>query len=425
MGFNIPFHIWTRVGSSLLPPNTITMPSLRGRKQQDSSSHTPSNDVDGPSSHRPPSFAVGGSRGSNANLSNNNSNGRRSARIRAVAMLLATFMMVLASFYLTFGLIMESKMQQQQPHTNSAQAETKVTRDKFDTTKQRDDKQSTPNNKLDKCAFRSYPPNRLYGLFSKNQPSFLSDATYIRGQHPIIINPLDSDDESITPPTKVCMDTTSWEKTVDKDGVERLPFTDGHNPSVISLSSNPYGTDENNPHSRLDPKYLQPIASAFPSYSLDSLYLGISIFGNGQCKFGLTPDEVNSYRFSTYDDPPNGKRAVIAILSPPNPTDGHAPFQTMTQSTLLLERDSKYGTNRRALQPQKTDPGYARMHQEFDDPRLFFFDGRLWVLYRNGPLFGYNEQIHNPIHFEEVQEGDAVDGDVKFVAYVKASETVR
>ena len=76
---------------------------------------------------------------------------------------------------------------------------------------------------------------------------------------------------------------------------------------------------------------------------------------------------------------------------------------------------------------KNTDDGteyYARIHQEFDDPRLFFHLGRVWVLYRNGPLFGYNDQVHNPIHFEEVVGGDANGDDSKFVAYVKASETV-
>lgn len=46
------------------------------------------------------------------------------------------------------------------------------------------------------------------------------------------------------------------------------------------------------------------------------------------------------------------------------------------------------------------------------------------MLYRNGPLFGYNDQIHNPIHFEVPSEDERKDG-MSFVAYVKASETVR
>ena len=290
----------------------------------------------------------------------------------------------------------------------------------------------------DKCAFRSYPSNRLYGLSSKTQPNFLSSAAYIRGQWPIIINPNENDNKILsndgqsciqqTSPMKVCHDTTSWENLVDKDGKERLPFTDGHNPSVVSLAPNPYisksndavDSDSNSPqHIRLDHEHLGPLKSAFPLQSLDSLYLGVAIFGGGQCKFGFTKEQVDEYNFSLYDEPPGGKRAVISVLDLNN---------MIGQTTLLLEKDAKYGKNRRAIQPEKSasGDGFARIHQEFDDPRLFFHLGRVWVLYRNGPLFGYTDQVHNPIHFEQVSPGDdaTLAGGSKFVAYVKASETV-
>ena len=289
----------------------------------------------------------------------------------------------------------------------------------------------------DKCAFRSYPSNRMYGLSSKTQPNFLSSAAYIRGQWPIIINPNENDNKILsnhgqsyiqqTSPMKVCHDTSSWEHLVDKDGKERLPFTDGHNPSVVSLAPNPYISksnddveDSNSPqHIRLDHEHLGPLKSAFPLQSLDSLYLGVAIFGGGQCKFGFTKEQIDEYNFSLYDEPLGGKRAVISVLDLNN---------MLGQTTLLLEKDAKYGKNRRAIQPEKSasGDGFARIHQEFDDPRLFFHLGRVWVLYRNGPLFGYTDQVHNPIHFEQVSPGDDATsaGGSKFVAYVKASETV-
>jgi hypothetical protein len=263
----------------------------------------------------------------------------------------------------------------------------------------------------DKCQFRTYPPNRLYGLPSSDQPDFLSDAIYIRGQYPVILNP-STDKRSAT---KLCINTTSWEDLLDSKGNERLPFTDGHNPSIISLKSTPY--DDNN-HVRIHPNQLEPIKHA-TQQSLDSLYMAITVFGSGQCKFGLSPQDIETYRFSTLDSVPNGKRAVISIHS-------SSPFETILQSTLLLERDAKYGTNnRRAIPISKIgDDRYDRIHQEFDDPRFFFHDQRIWVLYRNGPLFGYNDQIHNPLHFEVSSEEDRRNG-VPFVVYVKASETVR
>ena len=286
------------------------------------------------------------------------------------------------------------------------------------------------NNNIKKCSFRNYPSNRLYGLSKEEStPNFLTEAAYIRGIPPDIINPIERDNTIILPgdgiknviqqssPTKVCLDTSSWENRIDKDGKERLPFTDGHNPSIVSLSSNPYINSEtptSQRHSRLDPIHIKPIQSAFPTLSLDSLYLGVSIFGGGQCKFGFTPQQVDEYGYSLHEEPPGGKRAVINILN--------SHFNTIGQTTLLLEKDERYGTvKRRAIQPEKTGDDYARIHQEFDDPRLFFHMGRVWVLYRNGPLFGYTDQIHNPIHFEEVKQGS---DDIKFIAYVKASETV-
>ncbi|KAL7517290.1 hypothetical protein ACHAWX_002221 [Stephanocyclus meneghinianus] len=358
----------------------------------------------------------------------------RIAWIRVFVVITVILGMVLASFYISFGIVIENQSRtqfNQQPPTFGMQAaleKSHVNHKKTQSERAMEEKKITAaeeassRNKQtinkDKCQFRTYPTNRLYGLASTSQPSFLSEATYIRGEWPIVINPSSSGDGA---PTKVCINTASWENLFDRDGNERLPFTDGHNPSVVSLKSNPYAQPDHN-HVRLDPKHLEPIASAFPTDSIDSLFLAISIFGNGQCKFGLTPEDVITYRFSALDEPPNGKRAIVSILSPPD--SDKKSFQTLTQTTLLLERDATYGSNRRALPSQKSGSRYVRMHQEFDDPRLFFHSGRIWVLYRNGPLFGYNDQIHNPIHFEEASPEEKLNG-VKFVAYVKASETVR
>ena len=145
----------------------------------------------------------------------------------------------------------------------------------------------------------------------------------------------------------------------------------------------------------------------------------MSIFGSGQCKFGLTSQQVNEYRFSLHGEPQGGKRAVINVLTPPTSAD-QSGFQTISQTTLLLEKDKPYGGGpKRALKPERTATGYARIHQEFDDPRLFFYKGRIWILYRNGPLFGYKDQLHNPLHFEKSPDGSG------FIAFVRASETVR
>lgn len=296
-------------------------------------------------------------------------------------------------------------------------------------------------NRDPKCSFRSYPSKRLYGLSSStsSQPDFLSEAAYIRGQWPIILNPYTHDVKTTIPVSKVCIDTTFWEDLSNNSGgnknvKRRLPFTDGHNPSVVSLSSNPYiphDDSNNNKHMRLEPKHLGPITTAIHTIPLNNLFLSVSTFGSGQCNFGFTPSEIDQYNASLLVEPSGGKRAVIAILASPlsDIKSELSSFETLAQTTLLLERDVTYGSRpKNAIKVEKSDTGlFARVYQEFDDARLFFHLGRVWVLYRNGPLFGYESQLHNPIHFEEIISEDnaakKTDG-VKFVAYVKASETV-
>ncbi|KAL7473845.1 hypothetical protein ACHAXS_014365 [Conticribra weissflogii] len=419
---------------------------------------------------------------------------RVAARIRATILLFILIVAVLSSFYLSYGVILQNMKKNNQFERGGLSINTKAKemqswpKDNRVGKSEADEKilkggapPSSSNNKMlesqhnpialepetnantesqefppekmqnvNKCAFRTYLPSRYYGLSNpiSQQPPFLSDAVYIRGEWPIILNPLEEDgidSNAVTGnlrPKKVCLDTTSWEETKDGDGVERWPFTDGHNPSVVSLASNPYilSTDDDeaannsfnsSKHTRLDPKHIEPISKSLPDHSIDSLYLSVSIFGSGQCRFGMSDQDVEKYKFSTKEEPPGGKRTVIAVLSPPNTNDDHDSFETLTQTTLLLERDVSYGTRKKsALPPRKDENGtFLRMHQEFDDPRLFFYDGRLWVLYRNGPLFGYKDQIHNPIHFESATSSeeavDADGGNPKLVAYVKASETIR
>jgi len=143
---------------------------------------------------------------------------RRPARIRSTVVLLFLFLVVFGSFYLSYGVVMdiirEEQVRAQRTGTQSAAIRGKA-------------KRSKPQNTLntDKCDFRSYPPNRLYGLHSQNQPNFVADAEYIRGKRPIILNPVDKDGIEQSTAVKVCLDTTSWESLNDKDGQLRLPFT--------------------------------------------------------------------------------------------------------------------------------------------------------------------------------------------------------
>mmetsp|Transcript_6257 Transcript_6257/g.9161 ORF Transcript_6257/g.9161 Transcript_6257/m.9161 type:complete len:596 (-) Transcript_6257:154-1941(-) len=252
------------------------------------------------------------------------------------------------------------------------------------------------------CSFRSYPPNRFYNLGTpyKDQPSFLStEALYIRGKLPVILD--DWLQEKIRP-QKVCIDTSEWEL----EEKEKWPFVDGQNPSLVSLASHPYPTiSGSNP--RLDPKHISSLLAIF-SAKPEDLVLVASVFGNGQCNWKMSSEDVLKYRFSDKKEAPT-QRTVIAVM--------HAKtLYILGQSTLLLEQDASWG-RRSKVPPKKNNDGtLVRSVQQFDDARFFFHDGYIWVLYRNGPMFGYNDQVQNRLYFEELGTG--------FVAYLKASETI-
>jgi hypothetical protein len=268
----------------------------------------------------------------------------------------------------------------------------------------------------EKCTFRTYPANRFYNLQTPydQQPNFLSsEALYIRGKLPTLLQEK-LQREKFVQPRKVCIDTSEWEKS-DKDMTTATtrPFTDGQNPCFVSLVSHPseptLTTDPNKLLPRLNPTHIHPILELFQGRvtATEDLLLGAAVFGDGQCKWKMSPEDIMKYQFSKREKAPS-HRTVITIV--------HAKtFENLGQSTLFLEQDATWGRQR----PKKVHNSdvFVRSIQQFDDARFFFHDGYVWVLYRNGPMFGYNDQVQNRLHFERSsQEG--------FVAYVKASETI-
>jgi len=275
---------------------------------------------------------------------------------------------------------------------------------------------------LDRCSFRRYPSDRYYDLGTPlvEQPSFLSDALYIRGEIPTVLNPpiKDSDHQA---PVKVCVDTSEWEDVSD---TARWPFTDGHNPSVMSLAANPallLKDDEKEKSSvadrvRLNPESVAPIADLYGGQSkLEHMYIGLSVMGNGQCSWKMSAEKIEEYNFSTLKEAPT-KRSMILILD--------KSLEKIGQTTIFLELDAKFGTRRGSLnaKPLSDGSGYERSIVELDDIRLFFYKGAIWVLYRNGPKFGYEDQLQNRLHFESITQDN---GSKSFGAYIKASETVK
>jgi len=259
--------------------------------------------------------------------------------------------------------------------------------------------------KLDKCSFRKYKPNRYYPV-NETSESFLSDSEYIRGKLPFIINPRnDSDSDNKTGPTKICIDTSEWE-TVDDD---HRPFSDGQNPSFVSLAHDAYNLHDDHHTPRIEKSTIQPLEEIYGSDEIDNMFLGLLLFGDSQCRWNMSAKVMEEYHFSPLLEAPQ-KRSMVLILN--------GSMEPVGQAVLQLELDKTWGEKRKRHNKKKKEngEGYERIIVELDDARLFFHNGKLHVLYRNGPSFGYDKQLQNPIHITKV-------GEDKFEAYIKSSET--
>lgn len=249
-----------------------------------------------------------------------------------------------------------------------------------------------------KCSFRKYKRHRYYTVDDISE-DFLSDAEYIRGQLPFVINAPTHDDSK---PKKLCTDTSDWENVLP----DHRPFSDGQNPSFVSLKKYPYGTHRDYP--RMDETAIKPLVQIYGEELIEQLYLGLLLFGDSQCRWNMTTEELESSKFSPLQSPPS-KRSLVMILD-------HN-LDPIGKAVLELELDAPWGSRKKYSAAKKKDgSGHKTSIVELDDARLFFHGGRLNVLYRNGPAFGYDKQLQNPIHFERVSN-------TEFRAFIKASET--
>jgi len=260
---------------------------------------------------------------------------------------------------------------------------------------------------------RSYPDLKYYQLYSdvSKQPSFLTtDAQYIRGKAPFILHP--------TTKKKICVDSSSW----DTPTGNRLPFSDGQNPSIMSLSTQPDplmkeiefdgANKKDDDYTRLSNiRSIEAILELVGGIqAVQEMFAGVVYVGGAQCGYGMSNDEREEYHISTLDKPPI-EQALFLVLD--------KKMDNVIQSTILLERDLEQWGKVKFKGSKLND----RMVEKLDDPRLFFYEGELWVLFRNGRAFGFDKQIHNKLHFE-LEHGKASSDEKKLVVYIKASETV-
>ena len=265
------------------------------------------------------------------------------------------------------------------------------------------------------CSFRNYPNHRYYGVDKPldSQPSFLKDAKYIRGKKPYIINPLHREKSGeMTKPTKVCIDTSEWEDFPTKNGiiVDRFPFSDGQNPSIVSLSVKQKA--EGKALRFFASTVLLPLCEVYGAPEVENMFIGVMVVGNAQCRWKMGPKDIKKFHFSDLEEAPD-RRTIVTVFD--------KDMETLDQMTLLLELDAPWGTKKNQSTAKKEENGsFERAKEYFDDPRFFFHKGHLMVLYRHGPKFGYENQVQNPVHLEKREDEF---GRTSLHAYIKASET--
>lgn len=225
-----------------------------------------------------------------------------------------------------------------------------------------------------KCSFRKYKPHRYYPVDDLTE-KFLADSDYIRGKLPFVINPNGNGGK----PKKLCTDTSAWEKVLPN----HRPFTDGQNPSFVSLAHNAYGKVSDKP--RIEKSTIEPLFEIYGEEAVENLFLGLLLFGDSQCRWNMSTEELKSSRFSPLQEAPS-KRSLVMILN--------EHLDPVGRAVLELEHDAPWGDKRKkhGVKKKKDGSGYDTSIVELDDARLFFHKGILHVLYRNGPSFGYESK---------------------------------
>ena len=246
--------------------------------------------------------------------------------------------------------------------------------------------QGTSKNRKDRSLLRKYPSHRYYNLNSiprSKQPAFLTSETeYIFGEWPIVFGP--SSSLRTNPnhgPFKITVDQSSWSSKNDGDV---LPFADGTNPSIISIDRLSGWQQRNT------------LLQHYPG----ARFLATACMTNSQCAWKDSPSELQQYRISTQTKP-DTIRTVLLVFD--------ESFQTIAQTTIYLERDAAWGRKLR-------QPGGPLYMPALDDARLFQHDHQLFVSYREGPGFGYETQVLNPIHLDFWST-------TEWSAHIRASET--
>jgi hypothetical protein len=76
--------------------------------------------------------------------------------------------------------------------------------------------------------------------------------------------------------------------------------------------------------------------------------------------------------------------------------------RSYTNLTILFERNAPWGN--RKLKPVVVGNGgkYGTQIRALDDARLFVYQNNIWISFRDGPAFGYDKQVLNPLHLSSL-----------------------
>lgn len=290
-----------------------------------------------------------------------NGSSRRSW-FRNVQITLIRFTLVFAIAYAAFVMNSLSHLREKQHQVAPGAKESSLIYTKKNQRQVKNKSQTVSKSQL--CTFRDYPKRRYYGLQEATQPDFLKDAEYVHGQLPSLLT-------TMSTPRKLCVNQTEWHSSN-----QRLPFADGTNPSILALER-----------------------VSFPSRG--AKYLATLCMTNSQCSWKDTEEEKRLYHISSLAKP-STVRTVLLWLN--------EDMETLHETTILLERDALWGKHPLAT---NSNGSYKREPRPLDDARLFFYNNTVWLSFRDGPNFGYDKQVMNPLH--------VLDGSV---VVIRASESV-
>jgi hypothetical protein len=212
------------------------------------------------------------------------------------------------------------------------------------------------------CEFRFYPDRRYYGLSNSEKPDFLLHTEYIFGEPPTLLSDIRNSKH------KLCSNQTEW---LDQDDEGRMPFADGTNPSILHIDR------------------VRAVKEYDDWKGLGVVYLATLCMTNSQCQFKDTSEEIEKFKLSTKEKP-NTLRTVLLLLN--------ERFEVIRQSTIMFQRDALWG--KRKLKPvMEGNKKFATQIRPLDDARLFVYQRKIWISFRDGPAFGYDKQVLNPLHF--------------------------